>query len=167
MVTILTAQRLYQVLEVAEELDVPLLTHTGPLPGLRSKHSHPIHLDDVALDFPKLKIIAAHMGDMWWRDWVAIAKYKKNIYGDLAMWQLMAGRELGRFRRVMREIIDDVGVEQVLFASDAPALEPLVSNRRWIEILRALPDDSSDGIKFTEKEVEAILGGNAAKLLNL
>ena len=158
----------YRVLEVAEELDVPLLTHTGPLPpGFRSKHSHPIHLDDVALDFPKLKIIAAHMGDMWWRDWVAIAKYKKNIYGDLAMWQLMAGRELGRFRRILREIIDDVGVKQVLFASDAPALEPLVSNRRWVEILRTLPDDSSDGIKFTEKEVEAILGGNAARILNL
>ena len=32
---------------------------------------------------------------------------------------------------------------------------------------RALPDDSSDGIKFTEKEVGLILGGNAAKLLNL
>jgi predicted TIM-barrel fold metal-dependent hydrolase len=107
------------------------------------------------------------MGDMWWRDWVAITKYKKNIYGDLAMWQLMAGRELGRFRRVLREIVDDVGVEQVLFASDAPCFEPLVSNRRWVEILRALPDDSSDGIKFTEKEVEAILGGNAARILNL
>jgi len=98
---------------------------------------------------------------------VAIAKYKKNIYGDLAMWQLMAGRELGRFRRVLREIIDDVGVEQVLFASDVPALEPLVSNRRWVEILKGLPGDSSDGIKFTEKEVEAILGGNAARILNL
>jgi predicted TIM-barrel fold metal-dependent hydrolase len=58
-------------------------------------------------------------------------------------------------------------VGQILFASDAPALEPLVSNRRWVEILRTLPDDSSDGIKFTEKEVEAILGGNAARILNL
>jgi predicted TIM-barrel fold metal-dependent hydrolase len=101
----------YQVLEVAEELDVPLLTHTGTLPpGFRSKYSHPIHLDDVALDFPKLKIIAAHMGDMWWRDWVAIAKYKKNIFGDLAMWQLMAGRELGRLRRVWRVVSNDGGV---------------------------------------------------------
>jgi predicted TIM-barrel fold metal-dependent hydrolase len=73
---------------------------------------------------------------------------------------------LGRFRQILREIIDDVGVEQVLFASDAPAFEPLVSNRRWVDILSALSDDSSDGIKFTEKEVEAILGGNAAKIFN-
>ena len=160
------SQEAYRVLEVAEEIDAPLITHTGPLPGVRSKHSHPIHLDDVALDFPKLKIIAAHMGDMWWRDWVAIAKYKKNIYGELAIWQLMAGRELGKFRRILREIINDVGVEQVLFATDAPTLEPLVSNRRWVEILRTLPDDSSDGIKFTEREVEAILGGNASRILN-
>ena len=38
---------------------------------------------------------------------------------------------------------------------------------KQVEILRALPDDSSDGIKFTEKEVEAVLGGNAARILNL
>jgi predicted TIM-barrel fold metal-dependent hydrolase len=157
----------YRVLEVAEKLDVPLLTHTGPLLGMRSKHSHPIHLDDVGLDFPKLRIIAAHMGDTWWRDWVATAKYNKNIFGDLSMWQLMAVRDLGRFRRILREIIDDVGMEQVLFASDAPYFESHVSNRKWVDILRALPDDSSDGIEFTVKEVEAILGGNATKLLNL
>ncbi len=52
-------------------------------------------------------------------------------------------------------------------ASDAPYFESHVSNRRWIEILRTLPDDSPDGIMFTEKEVEAILGGNAARILKL
>ena len=56
---------------------------------------------------------------------------------------------------------------RTLLIIDALRLEPLVSNRRWVEILRALPDDSPDGIKFTEKEVEAILGGNSTRILNL
>jgi len=75
----------YAVLEVANELNVPLLTHCSPLPGSRAKYAHPIHLDDIALDFPNIDIIAAHMGNMWWRDWAALAQYKKNISGDLAM----------------------------------------------------------------------------------
>ena len=63
----------YAVLEVANELNVPLLTHCGPLANSRAKYAHPIHLDDVAVDFPNIDIIAAHMGFVWWRDWAALA----------------------------------------------------------------------------------------------
>lgn len=161
------SEEAYRVLEVASEFSVPLITHTGPLPHLRSKYSHPLHLDDVALDFPKLDVIAAHMGDTWWRDWASLAKYKKNIYGDLAVWQLMAESNMPKFRRTLREIIDTVGVEQILFGSDEPAFEPLVSKRRWVEILKNLPSDTSGGIRFTDDEITSILGGNAARIFNL
>jgi len=157
----------YAVLAVASELNVPLLTHTGPLPSSRAKYAQPIHLDDIAVDFPNINIIAAHMGDIWWRDWAALAKYKKNIYGDLAMWQLTAESKPHLFRRYLREILDIVGPTKVLFSSDGPVYEPLVSNKHWIELIRNLPDDSTDGIKFSEEEVEAILGGNARRILKL
>lgn len=62
------SQEAYAVLKVAEELGVPLLTHTGPLPEYPAKYSHPIHLDDIAHDFQNLKIVAAHIGEGWWRD---------------------------------------------------------------------------------------------------
>lgn len=95
----------YAVLEVANEFGVPLLTHCSPLPASRAKYAHPIHLDDIALDFPNINIIAAHMGNMWWRDWAALAQYKKNIYGDLAMWDMMAESRSSLFRRYLREIL--------------------------------------------------------------
>jgi predicted TIM-barrel fold metal-dependent hydrolase len=157
----------YAVLKVANELNVPLLTHTGPLPGSRAKYAHPIYLDDIALDFPNITIIAAHMGDIWWHDWAAIAKYKKNICGDLAMWQLTAEAKPRLFRRYLREIVDIVGPEQVLFSSDGPVYEPVVSNRRWVEIMQSLTKRNTDSIRFTEAEVAAMLGDNAARVFNL
>jgi len=161
------SEEAYAVLKVASELGVPLLTHTGPLEGSRAKYAHPIHLDDIALDFPNLTIIAAHMGDIWWHDWAAIAKYKKNICGDLAMWQLTAETKPRLFRRYLREIVDIVGPEQVLFSSDGPVYEPVVSNQRWVAIMKSLTKRGTDGIRFTEEEVAAMLGGNAARVFNL
>ncbi len=157
----------YAVLEVANALGVPLLTHCSPLPGSRSKYAHPIHLDDVALDFPNINIIAAHMGDIWWHEWAALAKYKKNICGDLAMWQLMAENRPNLFRRYLREILDIVSPDQVLFASDGPIFEPHLPNRRWVEIIKALATESVDGIKFSDEEVKAILGGNASRIFKV
>lgn len=157
----------YAVLEVANEFGVPLLTHCGPLPSSRAKYSHPIHLDDIALDFPNINIIAAHMGNIWWHDWAALAQYKKNICGDLAMWQLMAESKSNLFRRYLREILDIVGPDQILFASDGPIFEPCVSNHRWVEVIKALSTESPDGIKFSDEEVQAIFSGNASRIFKL
>ena len=157
----------YAVLEVVNEFGVPLLTHCSPLPTSRAKYAHPIHLDDIAIDFPNIDIIAAHMGYIWWRDWAALAQYKKNICGDLAMWDLMAESRPNLFRRYLREILDIVGPDQVLFATDGPIHEPHVSKRRWVEIIKALSTESVDGIKFSDEEVEAILGINACRIFKL
>ena len=63
--------------------------------------------------------------------------------------------------------MDIVGSEQVLFSTDGPVFEPHVSNREWIEILKGLTTEGADGIKFSEEEIEAILGGNAARIFKL
>lgn len=157
----------YAVLEVANGLGVPLLTHCAPLSNSRAKYALPIHLDDVAFDFPDMDIIAAHMGNTWWRDWAALAQCKKNICGDLAMWDLMAESKPNLFRRYLREILDIVGPEQVLFATDGPVFEPHVSKRSWVETVRGLSTESADGITFSDGEVKAILGGNAARVFKL
>jgi len=155
------------VLEVLNEFGLPLLTHCSPLPRSRAKFAHPIHLDDIAFTYPDLQVIAAHMGHIWWHEWAALAQYKRNIVGDLAMWQLTAVSKPQLFRRYLREILDILGPEQVLFASDGPVFEPLISNRDWIGILKDLQNKGSDGISFTGEEIDAILGGNAARVFKL
>src|SRR4029079_5828605 len=59
----------YPLYEVIAEAGLPALFHTGQsgvgsgLPGgggVRLKYSNPMHVDDVAVDFPELKIVLAH-----------------------------------------------------------------------------------------------------------
>ena len=157
----------YEVLKVLNEFELPLLTHCSPLGGTRAKYAQPIHLDDVAIDFPNINIVAAHSGMMWWHDWVALAQFQPRLSGDLAMWQCIAESKPKIFRRHLREILDVIGHEQILFASDGPFSEPYISNKRWVDMIKDLTVEDSDGIVFSQEEVDAILGGNAARILKI
>jgi predicted TIM-barrel fold metal-dependent hydrolase len=158
----------YAVLKVAQELKIPLLTHTGGMYGnSKINYSHPLILDGVAVDFPELKIVAAHSGHLLWRDWCATSYFKRNLYGDLAEWQMFAVGHYDYFCRFLREAIDISGAEQIVFASDGPGFELLISNEQWVKIVKDLPLKAPHGIKFTSEEVSAILGGNARRILGI
>jgi len=157
----------YAVLKVANEFGLPVIVHCAPATVGRIKYCEPILLDDIAMDFPDICIIAAHMGYMAWREWASIAQLKSRVCGDLAMWDLMAVSKPHLFRRYLREILDIVGPQQILFATDGPSFEPLVPARQWLQILMGLTTEGSDGIRFTEEEVRAILGENAARIFEL
>jgi predicted TIM-barrel fold metal-dependent hydrolase len=55
---------LTMVYEKCVEYDVPLMIHTGTsvFKGARNRFADPMPVDDVAVDFPDLKIIIAHAG---------------------------------------------------------------------------------------------------------
>jgi predicted TIM-barrel fold metal-dependent hydrolase len=59
--------RIYKRLE---DRGVPVLIHTGTsiFPGARSKWGNPLEVDDVAIDFPDLKIVIAHGGRPFWME---------------------------------------------------------------------------------------------------
>ena len=54
----------------AEAAGVPVTIHTGTsvFPGARSRLGDPMDVDDVAVDFPKLKILLAHGGRPLWME---------------------------------------------------------------------------------------------------
>jgi len=159
----------YRLLEVLEKNNGVLLTHTGPLgPPSRCKFADPLLLADLAVDFPNLKVIAAHMGSAAnWRPWASLAGYQPNLYGDLAMWDKYAFGRYELFCRELRDLIDYAGISKVLFATDNPLTTIVEPTKNWIQLIKDLPDKAPEGIKFTKEEVDAILGGNAAALLNL
>src|SRR5947207_150001 len=51
------------IYRVAEQNGIPVMIHTGTsiFPGARNKYGDPIYVDDVAVDFPKLIILLAHV----------------------------------------------------------------------------------------------------------
>lgn len=158
----------YKVLEVVAENQGFLLTHTGPLmPPARCKYADPALLADLAVDFPKMKVIAAHMGFVNWRPWASLASYQPTLHGDLAMWDMPAYGNYDFFCRELRDLIDCAGISKILFGTDGPIMSILESTGAFIELIRNLPDNAPQGINFTKDEVDAILGINAARLLGL
>ncbi|MDO8670238.1 MAG: amidohydrolase family protein [Dehalococcoidia bacterium] len=167
------SEEAYAVLKVAERLGTPVLVHTGIMPAPHApapstyKYARVGLLDEVAQNFPGLKIIAGHCGRFDFREWASVAEARPNLYGDLSNWQLFAAANYERFCHYLREMLDIAGTDSLLFASDGHIFEALVPNAQWIRILRDLPRKAPPGLKFTEEEIAAILGGNAQRIFGL
>ncbi|CAM2169825.1 hypothetical protein PSAC2689_10131 [Paraburkholderia sacchari] len=80
--------------------------------GLRLKYSEPIYLDDVAADFPDMKIVIAHPSWPWHEQALSIALHMPNVYIDLSGWSPKSfSPELAKYANTLLP-------ERVLFASD-------------------------------------------------
>lgn len=158
----------YKLLEIVQENGGVLLTHTGPLgPPSHAKYADPMLLADIAVDFPDLKVIAAHMGQINWRPWAALASHQPNLYGDLAMWDAFAFGRYELFCRELRDLMDYAGASKVLFGTDNPIFGIVIPTKEWIQLIKDLPNNAPAGITFTQEEVDGILGGNAATIFDL
>jgi hypothetical protein len=158
-----------RVLEVLAKHNGILLTHSGPLmPRGRCKFADPLMLCDIAIDYPEIKVIAAHMGGFInWRPWASLAAFQSTMYGDLAAWDILAYKNYDLFCRQLRDVIDLVGPTKILFGSDAPVQTLLHPIKAIIQFIRDLPNKAPAGIRFTTEEVNLILGGNAGKVFGL
>jgi len=143
--------RLYPLYAKAQELGIPALVHTGSsaFKGARIKYGDPLHLDDVAIDFPQLNLLMAHGGrPFWYEQAFWMARRHANVYLEVS--GLPATKLLEYFPR-LEEI-----AEKVVYGSDWPGNPDL---RRNIEAILDLP--------LGEAAKALILGGNAARLLGV
>lgn len=75
------------IYRAAEANGIPVMIHTGTsiFPGARNKYGDPIYVDDVAVDFPDLKILLAHGGRPLWMDTAFfLIRRHKNVYLDIS-----------------------------------------------------------------------------------
>jgi predicted TIM-barrel fold metal-dependent hydrolase len=148
----------YPLYETIAEAGLPTLFHTGHsgigagLPGgggIRLKYSNPIYVDDVAVDFPELKIVLAHPSFPWQDEAISVALHKQQVYIDLSGWSpKYFPPQLVRYANTLLK-------DRVLFGSDYPMITP----DRW------LADFEDAGFKDEVKPL--ILKRNAIRLLGL
>jgi predicted TIM-barrel fold metal-dependent hydrolase len=106
-------------------------------------------IDDVAVDFPDLRIIMAHPSFPWQEEALAVAQHKPNVYIDLSGWSPKYFPEtLVRYANTLLK-------KKMLFGSDWPAITP----DRW------LADFETAAIRNEVRPL--ILKHNARRLLNL
>jgi predicted TIM-barrel fold metal-dependent hydrolase len=75
------------IYRAAEANEIPIMVHTGTsiFPGARNKYGDPMYVDDVAVDFPKLRILLAHGGRPLWMDTAFfLVRRHRNVYLDIS-----------------------------------------------------------------------------------
>ena len=75
------------IYRAAEANGIPIMVHTGTsiFPGARNKYGDPMYVDDVAVDFPRLKILLAHGGRPLWMDTAFfLVRRHHNVYLDIS-----------------------------------------------------------------------------------
>jgi predicted TIM-barrel fold metal-dependent hydrolase len=106
-------------------------------------------IDDVAADFPGLRIILAHPSFPWQDEALSVATHKPNVYIDLSGWSPKY------FPANLIQYSNTILKNRVLFGSDFPVLTP----DRWIADFEKIP---------IRPEVRPlIMKENALKLLGL
>jgi len=148
----------YPLYEAIEEMGVPALFHTGQtgigagVPGgggIRLKYSDPMLVDDVAVDFPHLRIILAHPSFPWQDEALAVAVHKPYVHIDLSGWSpKYFPPQLVRYANTLLK-------DKVLFGSDYPVITP----DRWLA--------DFDRLEIKPEVRPKILKNNAARLLGL
>jgi len=75
------------IYRAAEANGIPVMFHTGTsiFPGARNKYGDPMYLDDVAVDFPRMRVLLAHGGrPLWMETAFFLVRRHANVYLDIS-----------------------------------------------------------------------------------
>lgn len=105
------------------DLGLVLFSYVGmPGPLWPMEPNNPAYLEDIALAFPDLKIVAHHLGDPWTERMIRLAAHYSNIWICTSAWYPKA------WPKPLMEFLagswhGTPGCERVIFASDFPLLD--------------------------------------------
>jgi predicted TIM-barrel fold metal-dependent hydrolase len=152
--------KLIPVYELAAEFEVPVMIHSGDTyaPQGKIKYSHPIHVDEIAVDHRGVNFVICHLGNPWFYDTMEIVYKNINVYTDIS--GLVLGNFSERFEEFMSKRVQDLilfGVEssKVLYGTDWP----IAAMESYLEFVNML--------RLPKEEKKKILADNTIKLFNL
>lgn len=143
-------KRCYPLYYICEKIGIPVMFHTGTsiFPGACNSFGDPKLIDEIASDFPELRIVMSHGGrGFWYKDAQFIARIRKNVYIDIS--GLPPHRLLDYFPELERL------KSKFVFGTDWPG----ASIRKSVEAFMALP--------ISGAAKEAVLRENALKILDV
>jgi len=157
-------KRYREIYRYCERRRLPIIMHMGTTfsSGVPLEYSRPAHLDSVAVDFPHLKLVIAHMGHPWEGETIAAIRKQPNLFADISAlyyrpWQ---------FYQTMRLLVEYHAEEKVLFGSDYPATTT-ADSIAGLRGLNAVLAGSSGPPPVPAELIERIIHQDALRLLEI
>jgi len=146
-----TDRRYYPLFAECINLDIPVclqVGHTGPL--CPSEPGRPIpYIDEVAIEFPELRIVCGHIGYPWTTEMIAVATKHQNVFIDTSAYIAK------RYPPELVEYLSKHGRGKVLFGTNYPML----TAARCLE--------GFDELNLDDEAIELFLHGNAQQVFKL
>lgn len=144
--------------ELAERHHLPVIFHTGDTysPWAKVRFAHPLGVDEVAVDHPRVRFVLAHVGNPWMTDAVEVVYKNLNVWADLS--GLIVGDAETFTAEENQETLLDVGQSlrralryaerpnRFLYGSDWP-LVPMAS---YVGFLRSIIPDAYHDLIFED-----------------
>ena len=148
-------KRFYPLYDYCQQNKLPVAIHASINFSMNRKidYSRPLHLDEIACDFPSLTIVANHGGWPWVNEMIAVAWKHPNIYletgGVSPKYISRAGTGWEPFLAYGNSMLQD----QILFATNS-----LIPHERVVKELDLIPLKDHVKEKFLYKNAMRILG---------
>ena len=112
-------RRHWPLFEKCQSLGIPIMWHQGAtFPSLaRLSLGLPLQLEDIAQDFPDLKMIIAHLGHPWEEDVIILIRKCPNVYTDISAVHYRPWR----FWQAMVTAMEYGVTDKILLGSDFPS----------------------------------------------
>jgi len=149
----ITDEKYEPLWKIAIEKNIPVLSHTWnpDVASSSQKYADALLFESIAKKYPGLKVILGHAGAKDYYYYKVIKMLKKNI--DKNIFIDIAGDIF--YRGMVELFVSEIGSEKILFGSDSPWTDPLLT---LLSVLRA---------NISKKDKQNIFYNNAADLFNL
>lgn len=161
-------ERINPVAELCLKYDKPMVVHAGDVydgdKEANLKYSHPVYIDELAMRFPKLKIIIAHFGFPHLLECANIVSKNENVYTDISgtinddLSQKEAVISFKQYKNDLQRVFNyfpDIK-NKIMFGTDyGTETASLNEVELYIKLVKKL---------FTKKEQELVFSGLAEKL---
>lgn len=138
---------LYPLYEICDQLNLPVLTHTGPSQrSMRTEQDYPKSILKVSREFRNVKFILAHAGARDCETTIDVTKKRSNVYFDISTFQVYF-KDKGELDRQFRRFFDH-SPEQIIFGTDWPMFMLSVTQKQ----LKKTVEDI-DSISSAEKDL--------------
>ena len=111
-----------RVYALAERHGLPVLFHQGASPVREAplRYAHPLLMDEIAIRFPELRVVMAHLGHPWQRETIVTIRKHPHVFADVSAtfyrpWSFYEGLRLATEWNVL---------DKLLFGSDFPIATP-------------------------------------------